>query len=271
MRSDMGKVVCERPRRNSGIKQPKGYYKNLNHIPPEEHPKRESIRKKWISGHDGKNFTDVLGPLRGYVHSVIGKHFDKVYSEVKKSLPGDTMSVRHVIGHLWQFLERKVIIVDGKPCHSDMYYRYRRADGIDCIPIQYSTHGPIAYVDPRDGIIKRAPKKPVPPREKKPKISHWEGDKLYHKIDGIWYECEYQTYTVFRREYSSGSSSFGGYRYHVDVLIPSNCYGYDVVAKESVCDMSIQKLKEIHNRSGIYVIKKTQLNKRELKRLCLRD
>lgn len=269
MRPDMGKVVCERPRRGGGVKQPKGYYKDLNRIPPEEHPKRESIRKKWLSGLIGKEFTDVLGPLRGYVHSVIGKHFDKVYSEIKKVLPGDNMSVRHVIGHLWQFLERKVVIIDGKPYHSEMRYYYSRRDGMDYIPIEYSNFGSIAYVDPRDGIIKRAPKKPRPPREKKPKTRHWEGDRLFHKIDGIWYECEYRPYIITKIH-----NYYGMYGRHYgsrESLIATELPGCDVVLKEAVEMLTTYKLTEVHGRSGIYATKKTQISSREIKRLGLRD
>ena len=268
MRPDMGKVVCEHPRRGGGYKQPKGYYKKLNHIPPEEHPKRESIRKKWIAGYDGKDFTDVLGPLRGYVHSVIGKHIDKVYSEIKKALPGDNMSVRHVIGHLWQFLERKVIIVDGKPCHSEMRFYYRRREGMDYIPIEYHGFGPIAYVDPRDGVIKRAPKPPKPKPEKKPKTRHWEGDRLFHKIDGIWYECEYRPYRVTKIPNSYGR--YGRYS-STESLIALELPGTDVVLKESVGLLSSYNLTHTHGRSGIYASKKTQISSREIKRLGLRD
>jgi hypothetical protein len=268
MRPDMGKVVCEHPRCGGGYKQPKGYYKKLNHIPADEHPKRESIRKKWLSGYSGKDFTDVLGPLRGYVHSVIGKHFDKVYSEIKKALPGDNMSVRHVIGHLWQFLERKVIIVDGKPCHSEMNYRYRRVDGFEYVPIEYSNFGPIAYVDPRDGVIKRAPKRPTPPREKRPKTRHWDGDKLYHKIDGLWYAIEYKPYTITKIPNSYGR--YGRYS-GGESLVALELPGIDVVLRESVGLLNTYNLTQTHGRSGIYAAKKTQISSREIKRLGLRD
>lgn len=265
MRSDMGKVVCERPRVGGGEKQPKGYYKKLNQIPPEDHPKRESISKKW--GY-GKSFTDVLGPLRGYVHSVIGKYFDKVYSEIKKALPGDNMSVRHVIGHLWQFLERKVIIVDGKPCHLEMRYRYCQQPGVDYTPIEYSKYRTIAYVDPLDGIIKRAPNRPEPRTEKKPKTRHWDGNKLYHKIDGIWYECEYSSYDIVTHQVES--SIYRHITYTADVLVPSGFSGRDVVAKESVSLLNVYTLESLHGRGGIYATKKTQISKREIKRLGLR-
>ena len=265
MRPDMGKVVTERPRAGGHAKRPKGYYRKANKIAPEDQPKRERINQH---GYESRTFTDVLGPLRGYVHSVIGHHFDKVYAEIKKALPGDGMSARHVIGHLWQFLERQVIIVNGKPCHLDMHYRYRRVDGVDYIPIYYSKYGPIAYVDPRDRIIKRAPKSPQPKPQKEPLTVLWVDKHLYEKLDGVWYEIQYAPYAVELVPFDARAmyASFWRYSsYHREVLFG----GRDVVLNEDVRNLSQYDLKRAHGKPGIYAKVKLQLNSREIKRLGL--
>lgn len=263
MREDMAKVVTERPRCRGGLKAPKGYYKKLESIPAEDQPKREKIRQKWIEGYEGKEFTDVLGPLRGYVHSIIGKPFDKVFSDIKKTLPGDNMSVRHVLGHLWDMLIRNVAIDEqGRPCDADLSYRYSD------LVLEYEHRGVIAYVDPRDGIIKRAPTYKRAAYKEEPKPYVWKGDKLYYLINDVWYEIEVGTYSVIKSRLSNRYSHY--FSYATELKGFNGYWSYDVVFKRYVSVLQEWELSKAYGKTGVYAANKRQLNKQEIKRLGLR-
>src|SRR5262247_4117913 len=89
MRDDMSKVVIERPR--SGHSLP-GYKTRLRirHYDPEKDyedlPKRVSgSRSKYVRAGETKYFSDFLSPLRRFLRTNVGRPWDKVYSEMRKS------------------------------------------------------------------------------------------------------------------------------------------------------------------------------------------
>src|SRR6266404_1978920 len=82
MRSDMKKVVTERPRGGGGVKTPKGEKRDWQRHAVEDLPKRERIRAKWDHTNGGKYFTDVLGPLYRFLLKQAGRPWDNVYSEI---------------------------------------------------------------------------------------------------------------------------------------------------------------------------------------------
>ncbi len=194
MREDMGKVITERPRNNSRDRsRQKGIRKRDSKLPLEDHPKRAPLREK---GGKNKQFTDVLGPLRGFVFRQIGRPFSKVFAEISKVLRPTGLSGSHAQDHLWDMLVTKVVIRDGKPYHSDARGGYRK-DSEGYRPIEYEgSFSDVAYVDPRDGIVKRAPKgltfnqRFKQQVEIKPK-GIWlnENDnKYYRKLFDCWFE-----------------------------------------------------------------------------------
>lgn len=66
-------------------------------------------------GWDSKDFTDVLGPLRGYLLKQVGRPWDKVYSELAANLDRRTMSGRHIWTHVWMDVQIHTFIgPDGK-------------------------------------------------------------------------------------------------------------------------------------------------------------
>src|SRR5207248_1341270 len=119
MRSDMKKVVTERPRSGGGVKTPKGEKRAWQRHALDELPKREQIRAKWDRGPGGKVFTDVLGPLYRFLLKQVGRPWDAVYSEVAQHLPKTSLQNQHIYTHLWEFVEKNVILVDGVACYHD--------------------------------------------------------------------------------------------------------------------------------------------------------
>src|SRR5437870_113398 len=74
MREDMHKVVVERPRLNPGP----GKYGRRANLPDELLPKFEGIKCPHVRR---KGLTDLLGPLKRWLHSQAGRSWNDVYSE----------------------------------------------------------------------------------------------------------------------------------------------------------------------------------------------
>ena len=80
MRSDMAKVVTERPRRGHGNPSKKwGRRLGKNEHDAEDHgPTRAPIARRHQDGWNAKEFSDLLGPLRRYLRKQVGRPWNKV-------------------------------------------------------------------------------------------------------------------------------------------------------------------------------------------------
>lgn len=180
MREDMATVVTERPRVGLRFKAPKGLKKTYSREMRDEcESHREKIRQKWQTGYEGKQFTDVLGPLYGYIFKQVGRRWDDVYSEICKNLPNNSLNTSHVRGHIEDFVEVQVMLIDGVP------YDTR---GVS--PISNYGRWPFAfYVHPITNILcKLAQKKSRWNHRSKVGIDvPCEDLKQYHYIGDVWY------------------------------------------------------------------------------------
>jgi hypothetical protein len=186
MRSDMAKVITERPRSGGGVKAPKGERKALQKD-FENAPRTESMRKKWKShyGNWTKEFTDVLGPLEGFLKANVGRPWDKIYSEVRKVLRPTGMSAIHAIGHLYQMvaLARDIYIGEDKKVYPKASSLWRRYDKGKEMPIHEDY-----YVDPNDGILKKTKHDRYRRQKKEPLFIKTDKENVvYKKLDGLWY------------------------------------------------------------------------------------
>jgi hypothetical protein len=108
VRHDFGKVVIERPRRGSSARNAKVRWFGRFVEDPEvdggieyEGPvriPRSAHAEGFLKGkiYD-KSFTDVLGPIKRYLHSNVGRPWNKVYSELSQALGRGTWPVRHIL------------------------------------------------------------------------------------------------------------------------------------------------------------------------------
>jgi hypothetical protein len=147
VRPDMSKVLVERPRKGGGYGG-KGYRKELQRTPVEEMRSREGIKARWRCGP--KYFDDHLGPLRRFLLSNVGRPWDLVYSEICRETR-DRFPVReHFLVHVYQYVEKCVILVDGVPCHGEGF-----GHGT---PLR-NHGGRYLYVCPKSGLLKKVPSK----------------------------------------------------------------------------------------------------------------
>jgi len=143
VRSDMKYVVIERPRRGGGGKFPRAAGTRRAGDDYENFQRQEGMRRPH---RDQKELSDFLSPLERYLWKQVGRPWDKVWSEICRSgMDGRSVLGRHVLSHVWGFVERHVRIIDGKP-----YYLWVN----EWAPLA-SQHRARLYIDPRDGLLKK--------------------------------------------------------------------------------------------------------------------
>lgn len=250
MREDMAKVITERPRSGGGIKAPKGENRRWNKIPDDEKPYKErgGVRFKWKARwQDEKEFGEHLGPLKRFALSCVGRKWDDVYSEVCKYIDKGNVVQNHILTHLYQFIERNVTMIDGKPYHSDYPFT----------PIAGSYY--VTYVNPDTGIIECSPSRKKYRRKQRRRVDVIKitEDRFYMKdSNGIWYECWTKPTPPPYIPWSYTSQD--------KIKVQPIIYDCFLRAKLRANDYH---LAETYGRKGIYCYKKLQLNKREIRRL----
>jgi hypothetical protein len=146
MRSDMGRVVIERPRYGSSQRSPKIRHfrgqvdRHGDYDGPVRLPSSRGKIEGFAATIEGKNFTDRLGPLRRYLQKNVGRPWDKIYGEARAALTTGGWGVEHVFhAHFLREVDRDV---------------FRDTDG-QLISRRYGVDRKVAgfYVDPRTGLL----------------------------------------------------------------------------------------------------------------------
>ena len=192
MRKDMNKVVVERERGGSTRRNRK-WGKRLPFVPDadyEDQPKFVSSGRRRQYGSDCKWFTDVLGPLEGFLHSNLGRPWDKVHSELRQGLDVRKVTGRHIFDHLEQMVETDCWIGPDRTV-------YERPRG-------WSVNG--FYVHPRSGLLCFVPSPSARARKKERLLRQYideirlDHSQSYKLLDGQWYLVEYECVEIARRE-----------------------------------------------------------------------
>ena len=139
MRSDMPKLLVERPRGGPRIRHRRKHMRAVRDF--DELPKRVSIARdnpktKWLS--------ENLAPLARLLERRVGCVWDQVYAEIRAHVRFDDPIQLHVLEHLWDYVERHVVMIEGYPCDQ------RRRQPLRC-------YGRRFYVCPQTGILRRVP------------------------------------------------------------------------------------------------------------------
>lgn len=202
MRSDMGKVVVERPRRGSGNPNIKSKMKfrgpNIDLDKVDETVSTNKIGHKTLRGHkigyNRKELNEHLNPLKKYIRTNCGRPWNDVFSEICKTVPVNSILGHHIINdHLYQYVEVNTIMKDGDVYCVENGREYKAKDHT------YSRWGAVAYVHPVTGILTRYKK----PKNLRTYLNPTENEKElnflkiadgheYRKIDGIWFEFKYR-------------------------------------------------------------------------------
>lgn len=207
MRSDINKVLCEKERQGYAgdwAHARKNFYPESHRARPgheerdseyerlEAMPKHESMRARF--GGSVRMFGENLGALKGWVHSLVGKPWDKAYSELCRLCPPTGNNTqRHAHQHLDGYIERMTVVMDDGSIGFNNLFSW--GNGRE-VPL----YRPIAdsrcdyYVHPVTKLVC------VNKRKKSKKISWREAERkrvegclriypkhVFAKFNGIWY------------------------------------------------------------------------------------
>jgi hypothetical protein len=178
----LSEIVIERPRcgRRIPLKKQTGYKKQLYKITQDAI--EDGLFNPYLikPRHKSKYLSDHLGPLRRLLRSKVGQPWNDVYSELCQRLDDNTMAGRHVIGHIWDYVERYVEIIDGIP--------YLKPFGSSKIPLD-RCHRDRFYVHPETGILCAAKIIPRKQQQRKQETDFIIIDDYheYQKLNDSWY------------------------------------------------------------------------------------
>jgi hypothetical protein len=178
----LSEIVIERPRGGMRIslKKVTGFKKQLDKIT--EDASEDGLFNPYLikPTNKSKRLSDHLGPLRRFLRSKVGQLWNDVYSELCQRLDTNTMAGQHVIGHLWDYVERHVEIIDGS-LYSKTSRWYR-------IPLD-RCYGDLFYIHPETGILCAVEKAPRKQKQKSEQTDILVVDDYhqYHKLNEIWY------------------------------------------------------------------------------------
>ena len=75
------------------------------------------VRRRRGAGRydDPKDFSDVLGPLRRYLHKQVGRPWNKIWSEITQTLDSRSLTGLHIFDHIrWEVEQKAWIGEDGR-------------------------------------------------------------------------------------------------------------------------------------------------------------
>ena len=260
MRADMAKVIVERPRLN-GHAIVKGENRRMNRIGLENLERRESIRARWTRnlGYDRKELNENLNPLERFLATRVGQLWDKVYSEICERINRNSPVQLHIWQHIWDFVERDVIMVDGLPRLNRCHYSFLKSEDWGSI---YSPF----YIHPVTGLLlKNESYREKKYRQEKNVSPYTVVDGHYYRtLDGIWYEVTLTPLREKKRDPRMSWSMMG---------VIASPEAYDYCLRKPVLSLGVGDLVEFHGRIDgkiVYASHKRQLGKREIRRLISR-
>lgn len=206
MRDDFAKQLTERERHRHG-----DHYGNYRHLKIFKKGEdywggRESMKARYNIGYDRKSFNENLNPLKGWIHSCLGKNWDKCYSELRQNFDARKVVNAHILEHLYQYIEVNAKVIDGKVMVMNQY-----AFGTEDRWVPISRARADYYVCPKSGLVRKTNKAP-----RRSVIKEAEANKRkaelavkrvldekneLHFIDGIWYHLTVETVPTSKMVY----------------------------------------------------------------------
>jgi hypothetical protein len=152
MRSDMAKLIVERPRSCSSLHVPRRFARlDAKRVPltDDEHdpfPSRLGLRRAASLTKDRKWLSENLSPLRRFLFKQVGRPWDKVWAAISAHVRADNTVQQHVRDHIQDFVAYRTFLKNGQ------VYSMRRRGG----PEPVTGDACVAlYVDPRTGLLCR--------------------------------------------------------------------------------------------------------------------
>jgi hypothetical protein len=187
MRWDMDKVIVERPRLGSRANNDeKGALKlrQREAVDVDLSPKRSSTARRRRKIY--KNLNEHLAPLRRFLNSRVGRHWDKVYAEIRQRINPDSTQQMHILQHVvgrFGYVQPDVKAAHdgtftdlaGRPLHGEWFVNPKTG----CLQKNLDSY--------RHGGRRTLRRPHVMPRPVKARYLV-AGGKFFREIDGVWYE-----------------------------------------------------------------------------------
>jgi hypothetical protein len=207
MRDDMSKVLVERERvgsKDGALHRRRNRRKTKKVDEEDDSSTVVSMGRGRQYGYNQKQLNENLSPLRGFLRANVGRVWDDVYSEMRQNIRWDNIVQQHILQHLWQYVERNVVLIDGIAHGRHSYYEAR----------YYPLRQDQFYVHPESGLLLfgSAPTYRQSNRSRARQAQNdWDSGKrpagntpfdavkvmtedadapVYVKSDGIWYEAD---------------------------------------------------------------------------------
>jgi len=201
MRPDMSKVLVERER--LGVNGAEVYRRvNRRHFNDvrsfDEAPSHGSMSRKRQYGYYCKQLNENLSPLKRFIESHVGQHWDKVYSEIRAHVRFENAVQQHILQHLWGYVERNPVLNgDGVACYPPTRYRSHQ---LGLIPLGFDSF----FVHPKTGVLSRGKKVVAKRKGHRPnlagvakpvnqsgfqevRVRKGSGGDVFVKDGGVWY------------------------------------------------------------------------------------
>lgn len=157
MRQDFNKLLCERERYNSGssfkeVRHEKRFIHARDLDEYSDFASREGMKSRYKKSSKvrGKDFKENLNPLKSFLHSSVGRNWNKIYSEICSTFDKRSVINQHILIHLFQYVETKIVVGDDGRLKYFMPYSWSSKESAwKDIKTGYFDY----YVDPRDGRL----------------------------------------------------------------------------------------------------------------------
>jgi len=177
--------VIERPRRGLRISSRKVKGQKISLVKLTEEATTDGLLSPYLikPRNKTKSFSDCLGSLYQWLQSHVGQYWDDVYSKLCQILDITTLSGQHIVSHVWGYVERDAVLIDGVP------FRRKSRNFYDTsLPLGYWYKQ--LYVHPETGILCLAKRIPKVPKKKPDDFVFVDAYHHYRKIDDLWYAFE---------------------------------------------------------------------------------
>jgi hypothetical protein len=192
MRADMQKVVVERERYGSSRKSRK-WGQRLAFVPDADYEDQRtfvSSARGRQYGYGSKSFSDVLGPLEGFLHRNLRRPWNKVFSELRQGLDVRKVTGRHIFDHLASMVETNCWVGEDRRIYSLQCGRQQEVEGF--------------YVNPKTELL-CFKERPSARERKKAELLAREIEEVrlddlhsFRLIAGQWYLVSYEIIQVGR-------------------------------------------------------------------------
>ena len=254
MRSDMAKILVERPRPGSryGRMSRRLARRRQASCNFDQLPAKHGMRRGY-DWSDRKELNENLKPLQRFLVSRVGHKWDKVYAEIRARIDPANAVQQHIMTHLYDFVDKARVTPDGQVEFISQWGTIRRS--------RYSWREEF-YIDPQDGLLKRkitekdrkrwAQQRKQEQAEEKARRIVLDTMTEFRRIDGIWYRVEYAPLSPRAARTSAGANGTVVTEWHQPKA-------YDVLKKALVTEGSR------------YAAHKRHLTKKELRTYRLKN